>query len=374
MPNKRFLIPARLFVVLFVFAGAVGVWLYFTRPVATVVRAVRGSAIDAVPGSVLVDAQYQMDIKSETGGRIIKTALDEGKQVKEGDFLAQLDTGDLKLQLDKTQSDYDALKKRIDVGSQIQLELESAQASFANMERLHKRGQISDNDFENQHRALQQIQQRRDLEKVDNQNQLENYENALKTLQRQIDKMTIVAPFDGVVSQVLARTGDLIGGGAPIATLIATSRTVRANISEENFAGIQVGQKASVRFLTYGNQLYDASVSKILPTADPATQRYVVFLKVDIPLEQLKPGLTGEASIVVGKHDNALIVPRRALSGDKLFVVKNGRVQLRTVSLGYVGLNEAEILTGVDEGEAVITEELDRFNDGARVRTAFLPQ
>lgn len=374
MSNKRPIVPARPFVVLLVLAGAVGGWLYFTRPVAMVVNAVRGSAIDAVPGSVIVDAEYQMDLKSEIGGRIIKTALDDGKQVKEGDFLAQLDTGDLKLQLDKTQSDYDTLKKRIDVGSQIQLELESAQASFANFERLHKRGQVSDNDFENQRRALQQVQQRRDLEKVDNQNQLENYENALKTLQRQIDKMTIIAPFDGVVSQVLARPGDLIGGGAPIATLIATSRTVRANISEENFAGIQVGQKAAVRFLTYGNQLYDASVSKILPTADPATQRYVVFLKVDIPLEQLKPGLTGEASIVVGKHDNALIVPRRALSGDRLFVVKNGRVQLRTVSLGYVGLNEAEILAGVDEGEAVITEELDRFNDGARVRTAFLPQ
>ena len=259
------------------------VLFYFTRPVAKVMRVVRGKAIDAVPGSVIVDAEYQMDLKSEIGGRILKSMLDDGKHVKEGEFLVQLDTGDLSLQLEKTKSDYEALKQRIAVGSQIQLDLDSAQTDFANTERLHKDGSISDNDFEKQRRALQQIQQRRDLEKVDNQNQLENYENGIKTLQRQIEKMTITAPFDGVVSQVLARPGDLDGGGAPIATLIATSRTVRANISEENFAGIRLGQKASVRFLSYGDQLYDASVSKILPTADPATQRYVAFLNVDLP-------------------------------------------------------------------------------------------
>ncbi len=94
-----------------------------------------------------------------------------------------------------------------------------------------------------------------------------------------------------------------------------------------------------------------------------------IYLNVDLPLERLIPGLTGEVSIVVGEHDNALIVPRRALLGNSLFVVKNGRVRLRNVSVGYVGLNEAEITSGVDEGDEVIAEELDRFRDGDRVRT-----
>lgn len=369
MPNKRSVFRAKLAIVLLALVVLAGAWFYFNRPVAKVVRAMRGQAVDAVPGSVIVDAEYQMDLKSEVGGRIIKSALDDGKPVKEGEFLVQLDTGDLKLEIEKIQSDYDALKNRLAVGSQIQLQLDSARADLANSERLLKLGSMAETDLEKQRRSVQQVEQQLKLEQVANQNEIDTYENTLKVKNRQLEKMTIKAPFEGVVSQVLARPGDLISGGAPIATVIATSRTVVARISEENFAGIRIGQKAIVRFLTYGYETYPATVNKILPTADPATQRYEVFLKVDLPLEKLVPGLTGEVSITVGEHDNALIVPRRALFGDSLFVVKDGRVRLRKVSLGYVGLNVVEVTSGVDEGDEVITDEFDSFRAGDRVRT-----
>jgi RND family efflux transporter MFP subunit len=369
MPNKNVSLRAKSAVALLVLVGLVGVWLYLNRPVAKVVPVVRGKAVDAVPGSVIVDAEYQMDLKIEVGGRIIKSALDDGKHVTAGEFLVQLDTGDLKLDIEKTTSDYEALKHRIAVGSQIQLQLDSARSDLANSERLFNQGSIAETDLEKQRRSVQQIEQQLKLEQVENQNEIDSDENALKVKNRQLEKMTITAPFDGVVSQVLARPGDLIGGNAPIATVISTSRTVVARISEENFAGIRIGQKATVRFLTYGDETYSAEVSKILPVADPATQRYEVFLKIDLPLERLVPGLTGEVSIVVGEHDNALIVPRRALFGSNLYVVNNGRVRLRKVSVGYVGLNEAEILQGIAEGEEVIAEELDSFYAGERVRT-----
>ncbi|HWZ95460.1 MAG TPA: efflux RND transporter periplasmic adaptor subunit [Opitutaceae bacterium] len=369
MPNKRSAFRAKLAIVLLALVALAGAWFYFNCPVAKVVRAMRGQAVDAVPGSVIVNAEYQMDLKSEVGGRIIKSALDDGKPVKEGEFLVQLDPGDLKLEIEKIQSDYDALKNRLAVGSQIQLQLDSARADLANSERLLKLGSMAETDLEKQRRSVQQVEQQLKLEQVANQNEIDTYENTLKVKNRQLEKMTIKAPFDGVVSQVLARPGDLIGGGAPIATVIATSRTVVARISEENFAGIRIGQKAIVRFLTYGYETYPATVNKILPTADPATQRYEVFLKVDLPLEKLVPGLTGEVSITVGEHGNALIVPRRALFGDSLFVVKDGRVRLRKVSLGYVGLNVVEVTGGVDEGDEVITDEFDSFRAGDRVRT-----
>jgi RND family efflux transporter MFP subunit len=374
MPNKSFVFRARLIVAVSVLiALAVGL-VYFTRPVAKVVRVVRGQAVDAVPGSVIVDAEYQMELESELGGHIIKSALDDGKQVKAGEFLVQLDTGDLEIEIEKMEIDSKTLKKRLAVGSPAQLQLDGAEASFAEVERLHKLGQMSDNDFENQRRGLEAVQRQLKLEQIDNQNLLDTDENALKAKRRELAKMTITAPFDGVVSKVLARPGALIDKDAPIAMLISTNRTVVARISEEDFAGIRIGQKASVRFLGYGNELYNASVSKILPTADPDTQRYEVFLKVDLPVERLIPGLTGEVSIVVGEHDNALIVPRRALFGNSLLVVKSGRVQLRKVSVGYVGLNEAEILEGVEEGERVIVDETDRFRDGDHVRNIILPQ
>jgi RND family efflux transporter MFP subunit len=348
--------------------------IYFTRPVAKVVRVVRGKAVNAVPGSVIVDADYEMELKSELGGHIIKSTLDEGKHVKEGEFLVQLDTGDIEIEIEKLQIDEDMLKKRIAVGSPAQMGLEGAKVGFADAERLHKLGQMSDSDFESQQRGFEEVQWQVKLEQISNQNLIDVDENDLKAKRRSRDKMTITAPFDGVVSQVLARPGALLDADSPIAVLISTDRKVVARISEEDFTGIRLGQKASVRFLGYGDVLYDATVSKILPTADPATQRYEVFLNVDLPLERLIPGLTGEVSIVVGEHENTLIVPRRALFGGSLFVVKNGVVRLRQVSVGYIGLNEAEIVGGVEEGERVIVDEIDRFRDGDHVRSTILPQ
>lgn len=343
--------------------------VYFARPVAQVAPVTRGRAINAVPGSVTVYAEHEIELKSEIGGRILKSVLDPGLKAKEGDFLAQIDPGDLDLEIERIQSEYEAHKARLAVGSSVKLELQTAREELDNFRRLFKLGSMAEAQVIQKERQVRQIEQRVELEEVENKQRTEGYENTLRVKRRQREKMTIVAPFDGVVSTVFAVPGALIGGGAPIANFISTNRTVEAKISEENFAGLRIGQKASVRFLGYGDQLYPATVEKILPTADPATQRYIVYLQVDLPTDQLVPGLTGEANIVIGQRDAAAIIPRRALRGNEVFVVANGRVELRKVQLGYVALNNAEILSGLKEGELVIVEELDLFRPGMRVRT-----
>jgi len=74
---------------------------------------------------VTVQAEYIMELKSEVSGRIVKSELDLGGKVSAGTMLAQIDTGDLELQIEKTQNDYDSLKKSIAVGSAIKLDLDT---------------------------------------------------------------------------------------------------------------------------------------------------------------------------------------------------------------------------------------------------------
>jgi RND family efflux transporter MFP subunit len=353
---------------------AAAFYLYFIalRPIATVAAVVRGRAVHAVPGSVEVKAEYVMALKSEVGGRIVASSLDPGRPVQKGEVLVQLDTGDVDLEIERTTNEITAARRKVELGSAYRHEELNKRDELGELERQAKVGAISQADLDKHKRLYQQLVQRRELDEVNLRLALENLENALRARQREKAKMTIVSPLDGVISEVslAARVGDLIGRDTTIATLISGSRAVEAKISEENFSGLKVGQKASVRFLGYGDQLFAATVTKVLPTANPETQRYVVHLAVELDVEKLVPGLTGEVSIVVGQRDANAIIPRRALRGNEVFVVADGRVQLRTVKVGYVALNVAEIIEGLREGELVIVEELDRFRADMRVRTS----
>ncbi|MBI3885488.1 MAG: efflux RND transporter periplasmic adaptor subunit [Opitutae bacterium] len=267
-----------------------------------------------------------------------------------------------------------AARRKVELGSTLRPELLNAKDSLENYARQTKAGAYPAAELEKQQRLVQQLAQRMELDEVNNRLALENFENSLRSKEREKAKMTITAPSDGVVTTVDARAGDLIGSNSQIATIMAVGRTVEAKLSEENFAAVKIGEKATVRFLTYGNDQYNAVVSKILPSADPTTQRYTAFLDVFLPEGRvLVPGLTGEVSIVIAERNNAVIIPRRALVGDFVYVVDGSKLVLRKIQKGYESLNQVEILSGLDAGEEVVVEQQDRFRDGDRVRPQVLP-
>jgi len=333
----------------------------YLRPVAKVEPVISGDAVDAEPGSVVVKEHYSMQMKSAVPGRVLSKdyKLDTGLRVKEGDILAHLDTADTEIAIEQVQSLITAAKQRMELGSAQKFALETAKSDFINTERLFKMGQISDSEYQKARRQVETINQQLALEKVRDEEDLATDENTLKKNKLELEKMTIKAPFDGVVS---------------IITMITTDRIVEAKISEENFANIRPGEKVSVRFLPYGAWVYNGTVTKVLPTADPETQRHLVDLVVtDIEPEKLIPGITGEVSIEVGRHPAKSIIPRRALLNENVYVVKNGRVELRQVKKGFVWLTGVEILEGLEPGEQVIVEDLDSFHDGDSVSTVELP-
>ncbi|HTB64119.1 MAG TPA: hypothetical protein VK737_11100, partial [Opitutales bacterium] len=101
--------------------------------------------------------------------------------------------------------------------------------------------------------------------------------------------------------------------------------------------------------------------------------RFTVLLDAANSSIPIVPGLTGEVSFTVGEHDNVLRVPRRALYGTSVFVVNNGRVEVRQVTPAGVTLTQAEIKPSanpsqtVADGEIVLTENLDVFRNGNHV-------
>ena len=366
--------PVRLAVVIALVLAIYFAVSYVTRPIATVAAVTKGVSVKSVPGTVEVKAEFDRELKSAVAGRVKSSELEIGRRVAKNEVLVQIDTADVDLEIERLKNEIIAAKKKVEVGSPLRAGVANMKEDLDNHERQMKAGSYSQSEFAKEQRLYQQAMQNAELDETNNKLMLANWENSLKSKELEKSKMTITAPSDGVVTGVLARVGDLIDRNAPIANYIAIGRTVEGKLSEENFKDVRVGQKATVRFLTFGQDHYNAVITKVLPAADPLTQRYSIYLDVSVPPERpLVPGITGEITIVIAQRENALLIPPRALFGDKVYVLENGKLALRTVKLGFESLNFDEVISGLNAGDLVVVEEQDRFHDGERVRSVLSP-
>jgi hypothetical protein len=83
--------------------------------------------------------------------------------------------------------------------------------------------------------------------------------------------------------------------------------------------------------------------------------------------------MTMDVNLVVSRRENALLVPSRALKGNAVWVLADGRVQRRDVKTGVAGAERAEILAGVAEGERVVLSPADTLRDGQRAEGVAAP-
>lgn len=358
----------KLLVFLAVIAGAAFAGLQFLRPVAVVEAVKRGTAVDSIPGTVTVKAERRSFVLSEISGRVAESNLELAGSVSKGDVLVRLDSRAIELEIKRLEGQLETIKRTLAIGSSTRFELKNQQETLVYTEKLFERSSVSRSEVDRQRRSIESLEQQMELESVRLNQEKASLENAIQTNQLRLEQMTLRSPVDGVVNAVLAFPGDLITGGAAVAEVVSLNRDVEAKISEEYISKVFIGAKATVRLQPHGYERFPAVVTKILPAADSQTQRYSIFLEVEIDREKLAPGITGETAIVVDRRENALIVPRIALVGNSVFVIENGMVRLREVQVGFRASNEVEILGGLKQGEFVIVEQVDLFRDGDRVR------
>jgi RND family efflux transporter MFP subunit len=359
----KFLIPIAI-------VAAMGVFiLNESVPTAVVVETERRLAINAVPGTVNVVAEKEMLIKGEHGGRIAVSNLKVGGLVSYGEMLLGLDTGDLDLAIEKAENDLGSANRRIQIGSALQIDLDSKRDILSDIEYRFERGGVREIDVKNAQRAVKKVEDDIARDNLKDETLLMDLENKLKGLNRQREQMTIESPIDGIVTEIHAHEGDLIGGGQPLAKVVSLTRMVEVKVSEEYFVGVEVGMAARVAFLGIENERFDAKIERVIPVADAQTQRFTVLLDVDIAKDRLDSGLTGDATITLGERDNALQIPRQALVNNSVFVVEDETVSRKQVQVGYKSVTMLEILGGLNDGERVIVEDLHLFEDGDRVRS-----
>ena len=192
--------------------------------------------------------------------------------------------------------------------------------------------------------------------------------NQLEQLTLQKELTVTRAPFGGTVVVVNAFKGDLVNPGQNLVRLASHGRMVLMELTEEDYFGVKDGQSVTLRLASYPDRTFEGTVKRLEDVANSGSKTRNLFVEVEAPDAVLVPGLTGEGFLVKDERENAVLIPRRALIGNLVYVVDNGEVEVRRVKPGYLGLNKAEILEGIEPGELVILEDQNLLKPGDHVK------
>jgi RND family efflux transporter MFP subunit len=347
-------------------------------PESAYARVKHGNVIYVVTGSVTVSAAKESQITSPEDGIVLLAdfALKEGQTVKAGDVLARLDPGDIPFEQANANIQLNHIKTQLAGNLPSELELIRLQKDLADKKTQRDAGFYGTANYEEDAMAVDTQKALAAKERSDLETQQSALENSLKEYDDQLRRLEIIAPYEGTITSVTANPGDLLIKGQAVANLVSHEIKIAAEVNQDDIAAVRPGVQAKIRFFAYpgASDEISATVKVVLPSSDKTTQRFTVLLDAANPSIPIVPGLTGEVSFTVGEHDNVLRVPRRALYGNSVFVVNNGRVEVRQVTPAGVTLTQAEIQPNtnpsqtVADGEIVLTENLDLFRNGDRVR------
>jgi len=351
-----------------------GVAYYFFMPVAEVAVVRRGTAISAVYGTVRIEPAFVVHIRAQNSG-FIQLAEEFsagrgaiGKSVTKGQLLASIADETTARQLKQARADLQAATERAKLPLPSEELLKVAEDNLHRLEQVVASGNVPAVEYEKAKSEANRLRGALENERIERDRNLQALDETRKKLEAQMRNSEIRSPMDGLLSAVSTIDGELVAEGNQLFTVSSRKTYVRGEVNEEDVGEVKPAMKAKVQLYAYRTQTFVAQVSSIQPAADPDTQRYTVILEMEKPPDNLMAGMTGEMNIITGSHENALLVPTRALLVDQALVVKRGIVQRRTIKVGFRTLDFAEALSGVSVGDRVVIADQDRLRSGQPVR------
>ncbi len=344
-----------------------------------------------------IRALDQAILSTRVSGRIIYFPLEAGDRFRKGDVLARIDVQDINAQtsqaqagvaqaqadLARSQASLEQLKSQ-KLAAQASLRL--AQISQTRAARLQAEGAISQSSLDEANTTLDEakervaqaeagIQQAR-AAIAQSQAAINQAKSGLTAASVNASYGTVVAPFDGVVTEKMAYLGETtnpysMNGTALLKIENPDRLQLEISVPEANLRFVHVGQPIKVQVDAI-NQTLNATIRQIVPVADPNSRSFLV----KIPLTssgRLIAGMFGRISLPLGEQQNALLVPANALIQrgqlQGVYIVETNASHqstavLRWVKTGKTQNGQVEIVSGLTAGDRIITNQVKQLSDG----------
>lgn len=306
-----------------------------------------------VRGVVAAPPNEDVRLASQVPGRVVAMSVAEGDAVRAGQVVAEIETPPLEDQQRQARA---AL-------SQAQAALEAARLNLARTERLFERGIAAGKEVEDA-RAQQAAAAAA----------LEQAQAALATADRQLARAHVTSPIAGQVVKRFVGVGEQVDGtpAQPLLEVANVDRVeVAAHVAAEQLGRVKIGQPAVVVSDAWPDRTFDGGVIAIAPAIDPATNAALVRIRVKNPERQLKLGMFAQARIGLQEKKGVLVVPPSAVSrsdaGAAVYVLTGDEATRTPVKLGLETPEAVEVLSGVKQGQKVLTSAIHGLGERAKL-------
>lgn len=305
-------------------------------------------------------AEKVVEVAPDVQGRIKKLYVDMGSVVKKGDLLLELD----RLEMNQLVNEG---KARVDVAgasiTQAEVALEKAEADLERQKPLAAKGLVTQAAMDNLESGVAAAVSALEVAKASQVQAKASYQNLLVNRKN----LKVRAPFDGVVARRYLNEGAMASPSSPVFQIHAAGKLYMSiAVPEKDVPFIEPSMSGTIVMDALPGSTFGFNVELVSPVVEPTTRTCPVDLLVEAgedPGHAVKPGMTGEATIVLDMVDDALSIPRDGLlerdPGYVVFVVENARAKEVPVTiLGEFG--DWIWVQGVEQGaEVVVSGQLD---------------
>ena len=347
-----------------------------------------GDTVRGVTGDGNLSLPRKVELTFGNSGTVEVLDVEEGDRVEQGQILSQLDNSsferavaEAERRIENTQANLDKLLNPPNLAADIreaEADVESAKAALAYVvaiyvaegsypEGLHKKSQV-----ESAEATLVKAEERladlldgpdeRDVQLLENEATV--VELALEEAKRKLAEASLIVPFDSVVAEVNAKSGDWIMAAMAYETIIllvdTTQLEVEALVDEIDIAQIELGQEVIITLDALPDIELRGKVIAVSPSGklEAGVTTFLVKISVASDHPGLKDGMTAVVDFIVERKEDALLVPNRAVTlreGEIVVrIIGDGQPRERVVQIGLSNEQWTEITEGLAEGEQVI--------------------
>jgi RND family efflux transporter MFP subunit len=327
-------------------------------PEVTVTTVRKGSIVQnlTVSGNLTALPNRDAKIAALVPGRIQRVLVTEGDSVHPGQLVAQVDPVSLRDQL--VQADAAVSQARANV--------ENARIAAERNEGLLQRGIAARKEVEDAKTQLSVTQA-----------QLKQAEAARSAARTQVNRSELRAPFAGTVVHRFLGVGEQVDGssGQPVVE-IADIRTLEllGTVPASRLSEVQKGARFSFQTSAVSGESFAAQVIDVLPAVDPATDNGTVRVRIDNAKHLLKLGMFLTIDLVLKQTSTSLVVPKQAVYPDEagephVYKVTGDEAEFIPVQLGIQTKDQAQIVSGVEDGNVIILSGGYGLPEKTKVRT-----